>query len=266
MPALDETSGVAAEAPPRQDMWPGLHDAALAIGVSLEPGTIERLARYRDILLDWNTRFNLTAIAEPEAVDRVLLLDAVRMLPSLDRATAATGIAHPSLIDIGSGGGLPGVPIAICRPAIDVTMVEATGKKVRFLEAVIEELGLRNARAIAARAEELGRDPAERARYDLATARAVSSLPALVELVLPFLRVGGVGLFPKGLDIESEIASSPVALDAVGGTLAGDELLQGGTTRLVTIRKIRPTPERFPRRAGLPSRQPLGGSLGSNQS
>lgn len=217
-----------------------------------------RLRVFRDLLLEWNERFNLTAIREPDAVDRVLLLDALRMLPALDAAASESGLRQPSLIDIGSGGGLPAIPLAICRPTLDVTMVEATGKKVGFLREVIDTIDLGNARAIHARAEELARSNDERERYDLASARAVASLPALVELVAPFLRVGGIALFPKGLAIAGELPAARFACREVGCELVGAVPLAGGETMLVTIRKTSETPNRYPRRPGLPARQPLG--------
>jgi len=264
-PAIDAAIADRTAPDARTMPWTGLADAALRDGIPLPDGDHRRMLRFRDLLLDWNTRFNLTAISDPDAVERVLLLDAVRMTPALDAAIGATGLRHPSLVDIGSGGGLPAIPLAILRPDLDVTMIEATGKKAGFLRAAIDGLGLSNARALHGRAEELARDPAHRARYDLASARAVASLPALVELSLPFLRTGGVALFPKGLGVDGEIAAARIALREVGGELAGDVLLPGGETRLVSIRKSGPTPDRYPRRSGLPSREPLGARAGGQR-
>lgn len=269
MPALEETTDAAplgaGSAPSREDpRWPGLGPATASSGVPLDPEIIAQLLEYRDLLLEWNTRFNLTAIRDREAMERVLLLDAIRMLPTLDAVVADTGLRHPSLIDIGSGGGLPAIPIAICRPDIDLTMVEATGKKVRFLQEVITRLGLDRARALNARAEDLARTADNRERYDIATARAVASLPALIELTGPFLRVGGTGLFPKGMEIGPEIAAATIACREIGCELAGTEILRGDETTLVTIRKVSPTPSRYPRRSGLPAQQPLGGRGGAS--
>ncbi len=270
MPTLEETADAAsmnaAPAPSREpEPWQGLGPAAVACGAPLDSGTIDRLLAYRDLLLEWNTRFNLTAIRDKEAVERVLLLDAIRMLPALDAAIAASGLRHPSLIDIGSGGGLPAIPIAICRPDLDVTMVEATGKKVRFLDEAISWLGIARARAVNARAEELAVLPSDRERYDIATARAVSSLPALIELAGPFLRPGGTGLFPKGMNIEDETAAAKIACREIGCNLVSITALPGEETMLVTIRKTGPTPARYPRRSGIPARQPLGTVGGSQQ-
>lgn len=240
--------------------WDGFATAAANAG--LTPEQVAGLLRYRDLLLDWNTRFNLTAVTDSETVERRLLLDALRMLPAIDTAVAGSGESAPRLVDIGSGGGLPALPIAICRPKLSVTMVEATGKKVGFLKAAIDELGLRSAAALHGRAEDIARELDHRAAYEVATARAVASLPALIELAMPLLRPRGVALFPKGLDLADELRAGEAAAREVGAEIVSADELPGGETRLVVVRKRRPTPERFPRRAGIPAREPLGIAAG----
>ena len=165
---------------------------------------------------------------------------------------------RPRLVDVGSGAGFPGLALKIARPWLNVTLVEATAKKVRFLDQVIAELGLTSVVAIHARAEDLGRAPRHRASYDLATARAVASLPALLELCAPLLRVGGRGLFPKGAAITEEVRASRGAAALLGvRILNGDSPHQRGS-RIVEVEKIAPTPNRYPRRPGIPAREPLG--------
>ena len=241
--------------------WSGLDAAARLAGVELDADQRDRFRRYRDLLVEWNGRFNLTAIAAPAAIEQRLFLDAIRMLPALDRYAPAGSGDGPAvrLVDIGSGAGFPGLPLAICRPDLSVTLVEATGKKVAFLDAATADLDLPNVRSIHARAEELGHEPAYRGAYDLATARAVASLPALLELTMPLLRPHGVALLPKGLDLGEELAAGQRAARVVGARLVADELLSGGETRLIVARKEESTPARFPRRAGIPAREPLGG-------
>jgi 16S rRNA (guanine527-N7)-methyltransferase len=143
-----------------------------------------------------------------------------------------------------------------------VTLIEATGKKVTFLQTVIDDLGLDGVAALHGRAEDLGHERAYRGRFDLATARAVASLPALLELCFPFLRVGGRAIFPKASDLGPEIAEGNRAASIVGGRIVTTELLPHGpeerVTRLVIADKLERTPTRFPRRAGLPAREPLG--------
>jgi 16S rRNA (guanine527-N7)-methyltransferase len=221
------------------------------------------LATYRDLLLEWNQRFNLTALSDPDVVERRLFLDALRMLPVIDESLGEVTTAR--LVDIGTGAGFPGLVLAVTRPELDVTLIEATGKKVSFLQTVIETLGLANVAAIHARAEDVARDPAHREQYDLATARAVASLPALIELAMPFLRIDGRALFPKSAALGEELAQGRRAAEIVGARIITPDpqpqAESDGVTRLVIAAKIRGTPTRYPRRAGIPAREPLGRDL-----
>jgi 16S rRNA (guanine527-N7)-methyltransferase len=245
-----DRQSVAASAP-----WPGLEAAALAIGVPLDARQLGQFATYRQCLLDWNVRFNLTAITDPVDIERRLFLDALLLVPSIDRLTPG----EPArLVDIGSGAGFPGVPLAIARPDLAVTLIEATGKKVSFLNHLISELDLRQGQAIHARAEDVARQSAHRGAYDLATARAVASLPALIELTMPLLRRGGHALLPKGLDLGDELAAGTRAASQVGARIVSDEIAAASSTRIVIVTKELPTPDRYPRRPGIPAREPLG--------
>jgi 16S rRNA (guanine527-N7)-methyltransferase len=229
--------------------------------VPLDADALRRFARYRDLLLERRAQFNLTAIREPEAIERRLFLDAIAMVPELDRVIDA-GYDRPQrmteLIDIGAGAGFPGLALKIARPDLDVTLVDATAKKVAFLNEVIAALELKHVRAVQGRAEELGRDSAYRARFDLATARAVATLPVLLEYVVPFLTIGGTTLLPKGLEIADELRLGRRAGAILGAEIVAVVALPLGTTRLVVARKISPTAAAYPRRVGVPSRDPLG--------
>lgn len=241
--------------------WPGLAVASAALGVVLDDDALFRFARYRDLLLSWNDRFNLTAIREPEDIERRLFLDALATIPALDGIVASLSERTekaPRLVDIGSGAGVPGLALKIVRPALDVTLVDATAKKVSFLEAVIAELQLPSIRAVHGRAEDLGQDPAFRGQFDVATARAVASMPVIVEYVVPLLVVGGTALLPKGLAIEDELRQGERAARKLGARVVSSDRLTGMTTRLVVVEKRSPTPAQFPRRNGVPSRTPLG--------
>lgn len=218
----------------------------------------EQLRRYRDLLLDRNARTNLTAIRDPEGVDRRLVAESLRLLPALDGATAS----GDEVIDIGTGGGIPGMPLAIARPDLHWTLVDATAKKVAFLQDVIDDLTLTNVVLYHGRIEELAHEPHLRARYSVLTARAVASLPALLELGLPMIRTGGTLLLPKGLDIVDEVSAATQAAGILGGRIVShDPLPDAGTdveTTLVVVSKERETPDAYPRRAGVPARMPLG--------
>jgi 16S rRNA (guanine527-N7)-methyltransferase len=220
----------------------------------------QQLTEYRDLIIAWNRRFNLTAITEAEAVDLLLIAESLRLLPAID--DFASTLDTFRLVDLGTGAGIPGIPLAIARPEWAVTLIEATGKKVSFLNQVIDHLSLRNVTAVHGRAEEIARDLDHRVQYDAATARAVSSLPTLLELSLPFLRTGGRGFFPKGLEIDQELTDARRAAPKLGGKVVSSNLLSENdntrVTRLVIIDKIDATPERYPRRAGIPAKEPLG--------
>lgn len=227
-----------------------------------------QLVDLRDLLICWNERLNLTAIKYPEEIDARLIGDALRMLPPLDALAdpiAARQTEAVALIDVGTGAGFPGLVLAITRPAIAVTLLDATGKKIRFVEQVIAELGLVNARALHGRAEELGRQEHHRERYDLGTARAVAALPALLELTLPLLRIGGSAMLPKGIDIDDELRAGVVAAQELGGELVEDTVLAevdgAPRTRLIVARKLWSTPTRYPRRSGIPAKDPIGRTI-----
>ena len=220
-----------------------------------------QLRDFRDLLFLWNQRFNLTAIREPADIDSRLIADALRLLPVVD-AELAVRSSRLRLIDLGTGAGLPGLVIKIARPDIDVTFVDATNKKIQFVQRVISELGLRLATTVHSRAEDIGHHLDYRGQFDLVTARGVAPLPTLVELTVPLLVVGGTFLFPKGDAIEEELGSGHRAAQLVGGRIDSFDLLPGDSsepvTRLVRGVKIRTTPGRYPRRAGIPNKEPLG--------
>ena len=243
------------------DAWPGLARAAAELGVPLDGETHNRFGRYRDLLLDRAAQFNLTAIRDPEQIERRLFLDALAMVPALDRViTSAAGSRQTpmQLIDIGTGAGFPGLALKIARPQLDVTLVDATAKKVAFLDEVIAALGLDDVRTSHGRVEELGQDAGFRAQFDVATARAVASLPVLLEYVVPLLKIGGTALLPKGLEIDEELRAGTRAASHLGAKIVSAADLAVGGTRLVMVEKSAPTPATYPRRVGIPSRSPLG--------
>ncbi|WP_298821242.1 16S rRNA (guanine(527)-N(7))-methyltransferase RsmG [Chloroflexus sp.] len=230
-----------------------LSETVAAWGLSLSEHQLAQFHRYLDELIIWNDRFNLTAVRDRPAMIRRHLLDSLWLARDWYRLPA-------NLIDIGSGAGFPALPIKILYPTLPVTLVEATGKKADFLRYVIDCLGLSGTRVINERIETVGHDPAERERYEVVTARAVAELRVLVEYALPLLQVGGRLLAPKGRDPEAEIAAARPALRLLGGELSYCQPVHipGEEPRsLVVISKVAPTPDRFPRRVGIPARRPL---------
>jgi 16S rRNA (guanine527-N7)-methyltransferase len=243
---------------PAANSWPGLAQASSELGVPLDDEALQRFARYRDLLHLRNAQFNLTAIREPHEIERRLFLDALAIVPTLDRLTESPSPQSVRRVDIGAGAGFPGLALKIARPHLDVTLVDATAKKVAFLDEVISELGLDAVRAVHGRAEDLGQKEAYRARFDVATARAVAALPVLLEYVIPLLEVGGTALLTKGLEINEELRAGRRAAQKLGARIISAATLPTEGTRLVVATKTAPTKRTYPRRVGIPSRGPLG--------
>lgn len=220
--------------------------------VELGPEQLQAFQIYSRDLRTANEQFNLTAITDPEEIALKHFLDSLSLTPLLRSA-------H-TLIDIGSGAGFPGIPLKIALPQLSVTLLEATGKKVAFLEQIISTLNLHDIRAIQSRAEDLGRDPKHRELYDVAVARAVAELAVLSEYALPFVRVGGIFIAQKSKAVEAETGRAEHAFATLGGRLReiiSVRLPELEARHLVVIEKISPTPKDYPRRAGVPERKPL---------
>ena len=225
---------------------------------------LETLDRYLHRLLEVNQRMNLTAVREHDPAWLRLVVDALTALPGLpgageDADPEATG--SRSVIDVGSGGGLPGVPLAVVRPDLPFTLLEATGKKARFLEETAAELGLENVTVLNARAEAAGRDPHHRERYGLAVSRAVGPMPVILELTLPLVEVGGRSLCMKGPRAEQELRDSGEALHRLGaGEVAVFDAYPedfGNDLVMVSVVKASATPKKYPRTPGTPKADPL---------
>jgi 16S rRNA (guanine527-N7)-methyltransferase len=232
-----------------------IEQAIGTLGLSVETETRERLDAYVALLTEANSQFNLTAIKDLDLIERNLIggsLEVVTLLPGETK----------SLIDVGSGGGIPGMVIAIVRPQIHVSLLDATGKKVRFLETTAAVLGLENVTAVHGRAEDLAHDPAHREQYDVGTARAVARLASLIELVHPFVRPGGLSIFPKGSGAAEEAEEARQAVGFVGGQNTRTVPSRLDDTQYVLVDKRSPTPERFPRRVGIPGKRPIGVPVG----
>lgn len=230
------------------------HAAAL-LDIHLTSEQVGAFEQYARELVSWNEKMNLTAITEPEAVQVRHFLDSLTVIKV---APMRDGLR---LIDVGTGAGFPGLPLAIVYPNIHVTLLEATGKKVTFLEHIIQTLGLKNASAVKARAEEAAHDKQHRHHYDVVVARAVARMPALMEYLLPFSKVNGLCIAMKGDTAEQEAADAQYALQILGGRVHRIEQLQlPGVEKahfLVSVQKTDRTPNAYPRSPGIPTRQPL---------
>jgi 16S rRNA (guanine527-N7)-methyltransferase len=237
-----------------------LIDGANALGLHLTSKQRDAFLRYYEELVAWNRKFNLTAITEYEHVQIRHFLDSLSCLLA-EEARFALSRADARIIDVGTGAGFPGVPLKLVCPGVHLTLLEATGKKVAFLEHLVAQLGLQRVSVLKARAEELGHEPAHRRRYDLALARAVADLPVVVEYTLPFCKVGAWVIAQKGEAGAAEAWNADRAITLLGGELRQVmpvELSGLPEDRsLVVIEKVSPTPEAYPRRPGIPSKRPL---------
>ena len=230
------------------------------LDIELGQATLKRLDSLRTLLLDYNQHTNLTAIRDPLEIEIKLFADSLALLPLIQTEMLREGREAMTLIDIGTGAGFPGLPLAIANPAVHVTLVDATRKKINFIEHVADSLNLSNATPIHARSEDLARQPEHRERYDIVTARALAAMPALIELSLPFVRIGGLALLTKGRSIQDEIASAARALEVIGGDLFDiwePDVLELHNTAIVQVRKFKPTPPQYPRSPGTPANNPI---------
>lgn len=231
---------------------------AQELQIALKPEQLDALRRYQRLLVEWNERFNLTAITDDAGVQIRHFLDSISCLLALEPGERYGG---RRIIDVGTGAGFPGIPLKIMCPAIKLTLLEATAKKVQFLEHVIEALELQDVVVIHGRAEDLGQDPQYREQYHWAMARAVADLPVLIEYLLPLVQVSGRVLAQKGESAPAEAQRSEWALAQLGGQLRRlipvDLRGIAETRYLVLLDKVAATPEKYPRRSGLPSKRPL---------
>jgi 16S rRNA (guanine527-N7)-methyltransferase len=227
-------------------------------GFELSPEQIEAFEIYYRELVAWNERGNLTSITDYEEVQIKHFLDSLSCLQVL-----ADCPEEMSCIDIGSGAGFPGLPIKIARPKVVLTLLEATGKKAAFLDHIVERLGLTEVQVLRARAEDLGQDAKYRESFQVALARAVAELAVLVEYALPLLQLDGVFVAQKGSDVQAEVEAAEEAVQILGGRIQEVRPVQWpglqSPRHLVVVRKVTPTPGKYPRRPGMPAKRPLTG-------
>jgi len=231
---------------------------ARKLGLELKPGQLEQFHIYYQELIDWNRRVNLTAITDYEEVQIKHFLDALTVTLTWQPLTVNTDFR---LIDIGTGAGIPGLPLKILLPNTRLVLLDATTKKAAFLHHLKQKLKMDNIEIVIGRAEEVAHRAQYREKFDMVLSRAVAPLPTLVELTLPFCRVGGSFVAQKKGTIEPEISQAARAIDILGGNLQEVkpvELEEFTDERsLIIINKVSPTPQLYPRRPGIPSKRPL---------
>ena len=232
-----------------------LKSGANKLGIELTPAQLDKFEMFYRELISWNKNVNLTKITDYEEVQLKHFLDSLTVLTAIDLTDALR------VIDVGTGAGMPGIPLKIVSQGIKLTLLETTGKKVKFLEYLVGKLGLDGVEIVLGRAEDVGHDARYREKFGLALSRALAPLPATVELTLPFCEVGGSCISFKKGDVEAEIQQSLKAIDVMGGRLREVKpvALEGLEDKrwLVVIDKLKSTPAHYPRRSGIPAKRPI---------
>lgn len=230
--------------------------AKIDFSVELSAKQIAQFQTYLDELLEWNQKFNLTAIRDVEGIEIKHFLDSLSVVQALPKESKPK-----AMIDIGTGAGFPGIPLKILYPEAKLTLVESIKKKAGFCEQLAEKLELSDVIVSTARAEEIGQDKLHREQYDLVLARAVARMPILVEFLLPLATVGGLVVMQKGSSAKEEAEESKNAIRLLGGKLLDLSQIKlpdlEDERYLVVIEKIKTTPSEFPRRVGIPAKSPI---------
>lgn len=221
--------------------------------IKINDEQIKKFMNYMNLLLEWNEKINLTAITQPDEVKLKHFVDSLTVLKYIND--------DDKVIDIGTGAGFPGIPLKIMKGNTKITLLDSLNKRINFLNIVIETLNLRNIQAIHGRAEEIARNKLYREKYDVAVSRAVANLSTLSEYMLPFVKVGGKCICMKGANVNEELERAQNAIKELGGEIERVDnfyLSDNDNERnIIIIRKVKETSSKYPRKAGMPSKEPL---------
>ena len=226
-----------------------------ALGITLTESQKEQFDKFYELLVEWNKVMNLTGITEYEEVNEKHFIDSLSLVKAID----VSGIK--TVIDVGTGAGFPGIPLKIAFPHLKVVLLDSLNKRINFLNAVIAELGLKDTKTIHGRAEDYAKQIEYREQFDLCVSRAVANLSTLSEYCLPYVKKGGLFIPYKSGEIDNEVQQAKTAIQTLGGEI--DEVIkfQLPNTEIsrsfIKIKKERNTAKKFPRKAGLPSKEPL---------
>lgn len=232
-----------------------LKEKVSTLGIELTDKQVEQFIQYFEILVEWNKVMNLTGITEYEEVVEKHFVDSLSLVNVLNLQTRET------VIDIGTGAGFPGIPLKIAFPHLKITLLDSLNKRIKFLNTVIDTLGLENIETIHGRAEDFAKQAEYREQYDLCVSRAVANLSTLSEYCLPYVKVGGMFVPYKSGEIDEEVKNASKAISILGGNNIDTVKFQLPGTDIgrsfVKIEKVKNTAKKYPRKAGLPSKEPL---------
>ena len=230
-----------------------LKKLSLEIDIKLNDKEMDDFSNYMNLLLEWNEKINLTAITDKKEIILKHFIDSLSIHKYIRE--------NENILDIGTGAGFPGIPLSITKKNNSFTLVDSLNKRINFLNEVIQKLKLKNVNTIHSRAEDLGKNKKYREQYDIVTSRAVANLTVLVEYLLPFVKIGGYCICMKGPNIEEEINESKFAIKTLGGKIEKvDSIILPDSDferNIILIRKESNTPNKFPRKAGMPIKSPL---------
>ncbi len=226
-----------------------------SIGIKLDERQKQQFYTFYEMLVEWNKVMNLTGITEYEEVNEKHFVDSLSIVKAVDMKEIET------VIDVGTGAGFPGIPLKIAFPHLNVVLLDSLNKRIKFLDAVIEKLELENIKTIHGRAEDYAKQMEYREQFDLCVSRAVANLSTLSEYCLPYVKTGGVFVPYKSGEIDEEVATSKKAIHILGGKLQDVIKFQLPGTEIgrsfVKIEKVKNTSKKYPRKAGLPAKEPL---------
>lgn len=223
------------------------------IDIVFDDEQLEKFYKYMELLLEWNEKINLTAITNPEDVILKHFIDSLTINKYIKK--------ERTIADVGTGAGFPGIPLKIYRSDLKVTLVDSLNKRINFLNEVISELELNKIDTVHSRVEDFGKDGKYRENFDYVTARAVANLSVLSEYLIPIVKVNGQCVCMKGSNVQDELNSSKKAVDILGGKVANvDKFVLPDSDierNIIVIDKIKSTPNKYPRKAGIPAKEPL---------
>ena len=237
----------------KEDFIYKMQEKSKDLGVRFSVEQTEQFFEYMNLLIEWNEKMNLTAITEPEDIILKHFIDSITILKEIKEDV--------KLVDVGTGAGFPGIPISIMKTSIKVTLVDSLNKRLMFLQEVADKLNLKNINMLHMRAEELGQNKKYRESFDIATSRAVANLSTLSEYLIPLVKVNGKVISMKASSAQEEIKQANNAINVLGGAIKKIEefnLPQSDIGRtIIVINKIKHTPKKYPRKSGIPSKEPL---------
>lgn len=223
------------------------------IGIDFSVEQLWKTYKYMELLIEWNQKINLTAITEPKEIILKHFIDSLTINKDIKNAK--------KIVDIGTGAGFPGIPLGIMNQDAEMYLVDSLNKRLMFLEEVVKELKLKNVKLIHSRAEDFGKNKEYREKFDIAVSRAVANLSTLSEYLVPLVKIGGKVISMKASGVEEELNNAKKAIDVLGGKIENVEefiLPESDIGRtIITIRKEKNTPNKYPRKAGLPSKEPI---------